>query len=394
MGASKPAGSTKATKSGRTRRSGKSPKSSAGRSRRRRRVRPGASPGTLRIDPTSPPPKIRILAFGETELEEAEIDSVDQIQGHLGRHPVTWVNVDGLGDAVALQALGDLFGLHPLALEDVAHTNQRPKMEIYEDVCFFIARMPVKSDPSTTEQVSLFLGKDFVLTFQEFPGDCFEPVRARIRTGRSRIRNLGTDYLVYALLDALLDSYFPLADVFEDRLDAIELDILDRPQESIVHDLHEVRRQIDPHRRIARSYREMFGSIAREETPLIGPHTLVFFRDCLDHAFILIDILDGTKEMATGLVELYMSSISNRMNEVMKVLTITATLFIPMTFIAGVYGMNFDPQASPLNMPELSWYWGYPFAWSLMILMAGGLLLYFRRKGWIGSAPSRAGSSE
>ncbi|MEZ4649920.1 MAG: magnesium/cobalt transporter CorA [Candidatus Eisenbacteria bacterium] len=354
------------------------------RQRRRLRIRPGAAPGTLLVDPASPPPKIQVMAFGESELEEAAIDSLDAIGPFLGRHPVTWVNMDGLGAIETLEALGAQFNLPPLVLEDIAHTNQRPKMEVYDGACFFIARMPVPTHPRHTEQISIVLGENYVLTFQEFPGDCFDPVRARVRAGRSRIRTAGPDYLVYALLDSILDSYFPLVDSYQDRLEEIETRILERLDDSIVHELFDLRHELEPHRRIARSYRELFSFVVREEAPLIGPHTEVFFRDCLDHAALLIELLDDARETGSGLLDLYMSSVGNRMNEIMKVLTITATIFIPMTFIAGVYGMNFNPGASPFNMPELSWYWGYPFAWFLMLAMAVGLLVYFRRKRWIG----------
>lgn len=354
------------------------------RHRRRLRVDPGAAPGTLRIDPTSPPPRIEVIAYGPDAIEEHTITAVSEIGALLGRHAVTWINVDGLGDADLLRELAALFQLHPLALEDVAHTNQRPKVEVYEGACFFIARMPYEEGLGQTEQISIFLGRDWVLSFQEFPGDCFDPVRARIRAGGSRLRTHGPDYLAYALLDSLVDSFLPLVDSIEDRLEAIEARILERPEEAIIQELHGLRRAIEPHRRAVRSYREMFGSVLREKIPFIRPETEVFFRDCHDHAVLLIDLLDGTRETASGLVELYMSSMSNRMNEVMKVLTITATIFIPMTFVAGVYGMNFDPDTSPLNLPELRWYWGYPFAWSVMLAMGAGLLIYFRRKGWIG----------
>ncbi|MCA9757361.1 MAG: magnesium/cobalt transporter CorA [Candidatus Eisenbacteria bacterium] len=362
--------------------------SKKGRQRRRLRVRPGAAPGTLLLDPTSPPPTIQVVAFGETELEETAIDSLDRIGDYVGRHPVTWVNVDGLGAIETLERLGAHFNLHPLVLEDIAHTNQRPKMEVYDGACFFIARMPVPAHPRHTEQISIVLGENYVLTFQEFPGDCFDPVRARVRAGRSRIRTAGPDYLVYALLDSILDSYFPLVDSYQDRLEEIEARILESLDEEIVHDLFDLRHELEPHRRIARSYREMFSYLVREEAPLIGSHTEVFFRDCLDHTSLLIELLDDARETGSGLLDLYMSSMGNRMNEIMKVLTITATIFIPMTFVAGIYGMNFNQDASPLNMPELSWYWGYPFAWFLMLALAGGLLVYFRKKRWIGPAGS------
>ncbi|UCE01373.1 MAG: magnesium/cobalt transporter CorA [Candidatus Latescibacterota bacterium] len=355
------------------------------RKRQRQSVVPGRSPGTVVVDPEAPKPRIRLMAYGPDALVEEEIDHVADISRFLAQHPVTWVNVDGLGDAQTIQDLGQLFGLHPLALEDVVNVTQRPKVEEYGQQLFIVVRMPIADRSDETEQLSLFLGKDFVLTFQEREGDCLEPVRLRARRGRPRLRNSQSDYLAYALLDAVVDSYFPLLDRDGEQLTALENEILTFAEGSVPSRLHDLKGTLAPRRRLMSSFREMFAELLREDTPLIADATRVYLRDCYDHTLQLIDLLDMYRDTSAGLMDLYLSSLSNRMNEVMKVLTITATIFIPLTFIAGIYGMNFDPDRSPLNMPELGWYWGYPFAMTLMGIVAVVMVFLFRRKGWLGS---------
>ena len=349
----------------------------------RRRGKVGASPGTLVVDPEAQRPQLRLLAYSEDDFVEKEITDLDEIPRLLGKHRVTWINVDGLGDAVVLQKLGEIFALHRLALEDVVNTHQRPKAERYGDVQFLVARMPRSADPLVTEQFSLFLGKDFVVTFQERQGDCLEPVRDRIRQGGPRLRNHGADYLAYALFDAVVDGYFPILERYGDLMEQLEAEILERPEQSAVARLHGVKQDLTALRRYVWPMRESLSQLSREETPLFTAAIQVYLRDSYDHSVQLLELVESFRDLGSGLMDLYLSSVSNRMNEVMKVLTIIATLFIPLSFIAGLYGMNFNPEISAWNMPELNWRYGYPLALGFMAAVALLLLYYFYRKGWL-----------
>jgi magnesium transporter len=346
---------------------------------------PFSSPGTLIIDPSSPRPALRVLAYGPEGFHEAAAESVGQACELLGRWPVTWLNVDGLGDEAVLREIGQRFELHRLALEDVVNTHQRAKVEQYDKHLFIVLRMALIADHLETEQLSLFLGKGFVLTFQEgHPGDCFDPVRQRIRKGGGRLRSAGSDYLAYALLDGVIDAYFPILEAYGEALEHLEDDLLVRPDEELVARIHEVKRDLLTLRRAIWPLRDAIGALLREENPLVRPETVPYLRDCYDHTVQIVDLVETYRELASGFMDVYLSSVSNRMNEIMKVLTVISTIFIPLTFIAGIYGMNFNPQASPLNMPELNWPWGYPFSLLLMAGVAVALLVFFRRKGWLG----------
>lgn len=355
-----------------------------------RHVQPGAPPGTLRADPEAPPPRITVIAYGRDELTEREVERAEELEGLVGRHPVTWVNVDGLGDTAVLQVIGRTFGLHPLALEDVVNVFQRAKLEHFGEHLFFVGRMVHRQEHLDSEQLSMFLGDDFLLTFQERPGDCFEPVRERLRSGRETIRAKGPDYLAYALVDALIDSFFPVLEVYGELLGDLEAEVLGRPHPDTAPRIQEAKRDLLALRRAAWPHREAVNQLWRDDTPLIQDATRVYLRDCYDHVVQLMDLVENYREMGSGLMDLYLSMLSNRMNDVMKVLTIIATVFIPLGFIAGVYGMNFDPEVSPWNMPELGWAWGYPYALGLMAAVAAMMVWYFHRKGWIGAAASRS----
>jgi magnesium transporter len=337
----------------------------------------------LNIDPNAPRPEIRVVSYGPDALKEEEGLAPAAAVERVGRAPVTWINVDGLGDAEVLTALGNAFGIHALALEDVVNVGQRPKVEEYDDSLFIVLQMPALGDGRHTEQISLFLFRNVILTFQEHRGDCFEPVRNRIRQGRNRIRNSGCDYLAYALIDAVIDGFYPHLDAYGDRLLDLEGRLLD--EENIeVNQIHDIKRDLLTLRNSIRPLREVTTSLFHADQTLIDEKTGLFFRDCFDHALQLIDQEETYRDLSTSLIELYRANVANRMNEVMKVLTIIATLFIPITFVAGIYGMNFNPEASPWNMPELNWVLGYPAALGFMALVAVGMLLYFRRKGWLG----------
>lgn len=355
---------------------------------------PGSPPGTLLADTTLPPPTIRVMSFSPTELEESAITDVASIRQLIESHSVTWIDVDGLGDARAITALGELIGLHKLSLEDVVHLHQRPKVEDFGDYLFMVCRMPHNHDCLDTEQVSLCLGRKFVVTFQERnrPGDVFEGVRQRVRQRDSRIRTFGADYLAYALLDSVIDSYFPILERYGEMLDRIEDRAMDRPRPETVQRIHQIKRELIAARRSVWPMREMLGSALRDPNPLIGSETRVYLRDCYDHIVQIIDLVETYRDLASGLMELYLSVVSNRLNEIMKVLTIISTIFIPLTFIAGLYGMNFD-TSSRWNMPELRWRFGYPAVLLAMLLIAGAMMLSFRRRGWLGGR-KRASASD
>ncbi len=345
----------------------------------------GLGPGTLIADTDAPPPEITVTGYGPDTVEELTLEQAADVGELLGRWPVLWLNVVGVKDVTAVATIGELFGLHRLALEDVVNLHQRPKLEEYPGSLFIVIRMPEFGDRFSTEQVSLFLGAGFVITFQEHAGDCFDPVRQRIRSGRGYIRKSGADYLAYAVLDAVIDSYFPVLERYGEHLEDLEDAIAEAPTTETIHRIQQTKRDLLGMRRSIWPQRELLGTLVREELPLVTDATRVFLRDAYDHAVRIMDLVETYRELGSGLTDFYMSSVSNRMNEVMKVLTVIATIFIPLTFVAGIYGMNFNPEASPFNLPELNWFWGYPFALALMAVLAGVLVLFFHRRGWIGS---------
>jgi magnesium transporter len=351
----------------------------------RRQTLPGAVPGTLEIDPVAPFPKIRVIGYSPEKIEEHEITEVAQLPAFLEAWPMTWINVDGLGDSHSLLALAEIFQIHKLALEDVVHVHQRSKVDEYENNLFIVARMAsIESDVLETEQLSIFLGDGYIVTFQEKEGDCLEPVRERIRKGKGRIRSSGADYLAYAILDAVVDAWFPVLEDYGEKLQVLEDTILQKPDNQTVSSIRRIKRDLLEMRRTVWPTRETVNSLMRENE-FIQADTNLYLRDCYDHVIQIMDMMESYRDMASGLMELYLSSLSNRMNEIMKVLTIIATIFIPLTFIAGIYGMNFDPDVSPWNMPELAWKYGYPVVWAIMIGLGGVMLLYFRKLGWLGS---------
>ena len=258
------------------------------------------------------------------------------------------------------------------------HVTQRPKVEDFDGHLFIVVKMARRAPALDLEQVGIFLGRDFVVTFQEHPGDVFTEVRQRLRTGHSRIRAAGADYLAYALLDAIIDNYFPVVEEFVDELEALETEIVERPTHACVHRLHEIKRELMALRRAIWPLREALGALIRDPCDLVHPDTVVYLRDCQDHAFQVLDLVENFREVAGSLADLYISTVGNRTNEIMKVLTIFAALFIPLSFVTGVYGMN-------LQHPDHAWYWAWPFAIGVMMLVASGLGVFFYRRGWIGS---------
>ena len=357
--------------------------SRARRRRRDRRHAPGTAPGTLVIDAESASPEIRLLAYGPDGAEETAIDQVGEIAAWRGRQSTLWIQVQGLGNAAVLHALAREFGLHKLALEDVVNQGQRPKVEPYEEYLFLVVQWASEPIATNSDQVSMFLGHDFLLTFEDRPSERFDPIRERIRLGSGVVRSCGPDYLAYALTDTVIDSYFPPLERVGEELDDLEEEILAVVEHDTLHRVHHAKRELVGLRRTLTPHREMLNAWLREAGGrFLGQETAVYLRDCYDHALRATELADTQRELASDLMSTQISRESNRLNEVMKVLTIIATIFIPLSFIAGVYGMNFDRSASPLNMPELGWAWGYPFSLALMGAIAAGLVAYFWRKGW------------
>ena len=352
------------------------------RRRQARRLPPGASPGTLSIDPESPQPVVTVIAYGPDRCDEHR--GTDAALAPAGDAPVTWVDVAGLGDAATLERIAAAFALHPLAMEDVTHLHQRPKVETYDDRLFLVMQMPHRADGFELEQISIFLGPGFVVSFQERAGDCFDQVRARLRRQDSRLRRSGPDYLAYALLDALVDHFFPILEDYGERIDLLEDEVIQNRDGSIVGRLMDMKRDLLRMRRAVWPLRESLSILMSSEVSMFAPEVRTFLRDCRDHVVQIIDIVETYRETCSSLVEIHLSVQSQKLNEVMKVLTIISTLFIPLGFIAGLYGMNFDTDKSPWNMPELHWYLGYPFALVLMGASAVGLLSFLWRKGWLG----------
>lgn len=347
--------------------------------------RPGTSPGTLtasadrRVDEVV----IRVFEYGPDHCEERTLAAPAEIGGLSRTGSVTWIDVVGLHDIEAVRQVGEQFGLHPLALEDVLNTGHRPKTEEYPDHCFVIAKAVHVGEALATEQVSLFFGPGFVVTFQETPVDPFDAVRERLRAGRQKIRSAGPDYLAYALLDAMIDQIFPALETFGERLEELEEEVIDSPQQETLEDIYRLRRELLVLRRVAWPMREVIQALERLDGGLIAADTRIYLRDCYDHTIQVLDFVETYRELAAGMLDVYLSGVSNRMNEVMKVLTVIATIFIPLTFIAGLYGMNFNPAVSRWNMPELNWAFGYPAALAVMAVVAVVMLLFFRRKTWL-----------
>lgn len=345
-----------------------------------RRSLPGSAPGTLIADPAAPKPVVRIMAYDAEKVVERDVEDLQTIRGYLNQWPVTWIRVTGLGDISVISKLGEIFGLHRLALEDVVNVHQRSKVEQYRSYCYIVLRQVRDSEEFSSEQVSLFLGKNFVLSFEEMAGAHFNPVLERIRKGNGRSRTAGPDHLAYALIDAVIDGYFPVLESFGEKVEMLEDAIVGQPAGLFFEQIHNLRRGLLSLRRAAWPLRETMNTLYREPIPQIDEEERVYLRDCYDHMVQIIDLLENYRDVTSGLMDIYLSSISNRTNEIMKVLTLFTAIFIPMTLIAGIYGMNFK------YMPELDWRIGYPASLALMAAIAVLLLLYFKKKGWIGGS--------
>ncbi len=352
---------------------------------RRKRTQPAptappAPPGELALVPGveyQPTSRITLIDFWGDHFIEKVVENVEDCFEFAGTSSVTWINVEGLGNLEVIRKLGDAFKLHPLALEDVLHTRQRPKIDDYDDFLFMVFRELHETEFFETEQITIFLGRNYLITFQETVGDPFDGVRDRIRKGRPRMRSSGSDYLAYALLDAVMDSYFPILDRYNQRIEAMEQEASTDPTHETPLKIQAIRRDITELRRVAWSTREMLNALQRSDSDLISKPTQVYLRDVYDHGVAVIETTEIFREAAAGLSNIYQSRVSARANEVMKALTVISTIFLPLTFMVSVYGMNFD------HMPGLRWEHSFPIVLGFMMLVTVVMLIWFRKKKWI-----------
>jgi len=350
--------------------------------------RPGTAPATLVAPPDQEghKPEILLIEYDAHAIQEKKVERIEETFSSLENGKVNWINISGLGDVEMLRQVGLNFRIHPLALEDMLNTGQRPKVEEYENQLFIVLQMAYSTnvDEIAFEQVCMVLGKHFVITVQEEAGrDVFDPVRLRLHQGGGNARYMKADYLAYALVDAVVDHYFPVVESLGDSIEEFQETVLNDPTRERLRQLHDFRRAIAELRRAVWPQRDVLGRLTRDETGLIEGETKYFFRDCYDHAMIVLDLLETFRDATRNLMDLYLSSLSLRTNEVIRVLTVISSIFIPLTFIAGVYGMNFDRSTSGLNMPGSGWHFGYLYAIGLMLAVAVGMILFFKRKKWL-----------
>ncbi len=352
------------------------------RTTKKRSSKAGLPPGTLvhvgekRVETV----RITFIDYDEQSFEEKQVTKIEECLKLKNTPTVSWINIDGIHDIELIEKLGKGFELHPLILEDILSTGQRPKFEDYEKYIFIVLKMLSFSEENQSveaEQVSLILGPNYVISFQERIGDVFENIRDRIRNAKGRIRKMGPDYLAYALIDAIVDNYFVILERLGEKIESMEEEVIGDPTEKTVQQIHSLKRQMIALRKSIWPLRELIGGIQKSESSLINETTDIYMRDVYDHTIQIIDTIESFRDMVSGLLDIYLSSLSNKMNAVMKVLTIIATLFIPLTFVAGIYGMNFE------YMPELKLKWAYGAVWLVMITIAVIMLFYFRRKKWL-----------
>ncbi len=348
---------------------------------------PGTAPATLlpRTDGEGKAPVLTLIQYDDQAIVERDFASFDELMTQFDPAKVNWINVDGLEDLGLLQAIGERFGVHPLTLEDILNTTQRPKVETFDEYLFVVSEMIYfeRGDRLAVEQVSLLLGDSFLLTLQEERGcDTFERVRMRLRNGGGYARKRGADYLLYALLDTVVDQFFPVLESLGDGVEELEEELLASPTKDTLRRLYEAKRLLIQIRRAAWPHREIFSSLMRDDTGRLADGTTVFLRDCYDHITQIIDIIESYRDLTAGLMDVYLSSLGFRTNEIMRVLTVVSTIFIPLTFVAGVYGMNFNTD-SPFNMPELNWRYGYLFFWGVSAAIVGVTVLIAKRKKWL-----------
>jgi magnesium transporter len=348
---------------------------------RKRSVKTGLPPGSLIHigQPHAERTKILFCEYDESHFQEREIHSLEGVLPPSDGTAVAWIHVDGLQEIRLLEQMGNVFGLHPLILEDILNTEQRPKSEDHGDYLYIVLRLfhEESGGTLTPEQVSIVLGPNWLISLQEKKGSLFDLIRERLRNEKGRLRKAGADYLAHALLDAIVDSYFVVLDKFGEKIETLEERLIGRPSPETLRGIQTLKREIIFLRKSVWPLREMLGGLGRSDSPLIRAPSVLYFRDVYDHAVQVIDTIETYRDMLSGMLDIYLSSISNRMNEIMKVLTIIATVFMPLTFLVGVYGTNFK------YLPELEWRWGYFALWGVMIIIAVFMLMVFRRKKWL-----------
>ena len=352
------------------------------KSKKSRFIKAGMSPGSLIHigEKKAEKTRIRLFDYSADHFHEQELEKIEDILPALAPSKVSWINVDGLHDISVIEKAGEIFKIHPLTLEDILHTDQRPKTEEFEDYIYVVFKL-LQFDPDISkidsEQISLIVGEHSLLSFQEMSGDAFDPVRDRIRKGKGRIRIAGCSYLAYALIDAVVDQYYSVLELIGDKIENLEEALLSDPGPQVSREIHCLKREMIYFRKQVLPMRQLVTSLLKSDSRLIHQSTDVFISDIYDHTIQVIDTLESYRDILSGLLEVYLSSLSNKMNQVMKVLTVIATIFIPLTFIAGVYGMNFK------YMPELEWRWGYFVTWGLMILIGVFMLAVFKIRKWL-----------
>lgn len=324
--------------------------------------------------------RITLIQYDPDRLEEKQLQSIEKSFPDKDMPAVSWINIDGLHEVEIIEKIGAAFGIHPLTLEDIVHTGQRPKVDDFGDYIYIVFKMLAFHEATchiSAEQVSLILGPRFLISFQEMEGDVFNFVRERLRKGSVQLRKSGPDYLAYALMDAVVDHYFLILEKMGERIEQFEDQVYSGPTPEILQAIHDLKREIIYFRKQVWPMREVINSWHKTESPLVQQANKIFIQDVYDHTIQVIDTIESFRDIISGMMDLYLSMISNKMNEVMKVLTIMATIFIPLTFVAGIYGMNFR------YMPELEWKWSYPVLWVVLIMICCGMLLYFKRKRWL-----------
>ena len=342
----------------------------------------GQPPGTLVHvgEQRTSPVTISVIAYDKDHVTERTNLSIGEAAAPREEDRISWINVTGVHNPTVIGDLGEYFGIHPLVQEDILNTTQRPKLEDFESYLFLVIKMLYQAPDTggiTIEQVSLIIGDTYVLSFQELPGDVFDSIRERIRTGRGRVRRMGADYLAYTLLDAVVDNYYIVLGSIGDLMDTLEEELFSNPSTSMLQKLHEIKSEVLTVRRAVWPLREVAGALERGESSLIDKTSRIYFRDVQDHTIQVVDAVESLRDIIGGMLDVYLSSVSNRMNEIMKTLTIFAAIFIPLTFMAGVYGMNFQ------YMPELGWRWGYPSALGIMAAAGLGMFVFFRTRKWM-----------
>jgi magnesium transporter len=337
---------------------------------------PGSSPGTLAIDKQAYKPNAYVINYNQFKFEEYNVEDVQLISK---LKDITWLDIQGLGDETLLREIAELFSIHPLTIADIVNIPQRPKVEDYGEYIFFVSQMVVMNEDKEIdiEQVSVVIGKSFVLTFQEKPGDVFDTIRKRIRQNKSIIRKNGSDYLGYTIIDALIDGYYPVLEVIGEQLEDLEDEVVFNPTKKTVEKIYKSKRDLLNLRRSIWPMRGALNSLIRDESKLIKKNTKIFLRDVYDHVVQVIDVVEVYRELSGSFMDIYLSSLSNKTNDIMKTLTIISTIFIPLSFLAGIYGMNFE------HMPELSYKWAYPIFWCIVISIILIMLTFFYRRGWL-----------